>query len=66
MARVYISYEEDYPSWSDYMLAQRTKLDIDEFVDNLITAIEWCSNRKVKAIKIEEDNKEDTSLIINR
>lgn len=55
MARVYISYEEDYPSWSDYLLAERTKSDIDTFIDNLITAIEWCSNRKVKAIKIEDE-----------
>lgn len=58
MAKVYISYEEDYPSWSDYILAERTKADIDEFIDNLITAIEWCSNKKVKAIKIEEEAKD--------
>lgn len=55
MARVYISYEEDYPSWSDYLLAERTKEDVDEFINNLITAIEWCSNKRVKAIKIEDE-----------
>lgn len=58
MARVYISYEEDYPSWSDYVLANRDKSDIDTFIDNLIIAIEWASNKKVKAIKIEEEAKE--------
>ena len=55
MAKVYISYEEDYPSWSDIILADRDKTDIDSFMDNLITVIEWSSNKKVKAIKIEED-----------
>ena len=58
MAKVYISYEEDYPSWSDYLLAERTKGDIDTFIDNLITAIEWCSNKRVKAIKIEEETQD--------
>ena len=63
MAKVFISYEEDYPSWSDIVLADRDKTDIDSFIDNLIVAIEWSSSKKVKAIKIEEE-KEDINLYL--
>lgn len=53
MNRVYVSFEEDFPSWSDYCLDSSTMENLDKYISDLITAIEWNDNRKVRALKIE-------------
>lgn len=53
MNRVWVSFDGDFPSWSDYIIDSSSQNDLDQYIKNLITAIEWCDNRKVKAIKIE-------------
>lgn len=59
----YISYDKDYPEWSDIILAPSISgVDLEEFFKNLVTAIEWSTDKKVKALKLELNN-EDTSHI---
>ena len=57
---VWISFEEDYPSWSNFVCDRKGEESIDEYINSLIKTIEWASERKVKAIKIVSvDNKID-------
>ena len=58
----YISYDKDYPEWSDVILTSSSicDKDVEKYIKDLITAIEWSSNQKVKALKLEL-NEEDTS-----
>lgn len=63
MPLCYISYEGDYPEWSDIILTSNISgKDLEQYFKDLITAIEWSQDRKVKALKIELNN-EDTSHI---
>lgn len=63
---VWISFEKDFPSWSDYILDTPSQLSLDEHIEGLVKAIEWCSNERVKALKIEVDNSAPILRIINR
>ena len=58
MVKVYISFEGDFPSWSDYCLDQSRFQNLESYIHDLIVAIEWCSDKKVKALKLEsmDDN----------
>ena len=57
----YVSFEGDYPEWSDIILAPSlVNKDLEQFFKDLITAIEWSVDKKVKALKIVLNN-EDTS-----
>lgn len=59
MNQIWISFEDDYPSWSDVIIDKITNDNIDESVKNIINAIEWCCNKKVKALKILSSDKLD-------
>ena len=60
MNRIWISFEGDFPQWSDYCLDQRCVQDIENYLKNIINMVEWNCDKKVKAIKIESvDNKFD-------
>lgn len=63
---IWISFEDDFPSWSDYIVDQEQKEIVENYVKNLITAIEWCCNKKVKALKIEsvDNNKEPLFQVV--
>lgn len=63
----YISYEGDYPEWSDIILASNIEgKDLEQYFKDLITAIEWCQERKVKALKIEVNNVDTSHININK
>ena len=60
---VYISYDENYPLWDDVILVnKKDDLNIKEFIDNLINAIEWSTDKKVSALKIESSLKDTSSF----
>lgn len=63
----YISYEEDYPLWSDIIFTPKRKnVSYETYFKNLITSIEWCGNKKVKALKIELNNEDTSHFKINK
>lgn len=58
--KVFISFEEDYPSWSDICLDNSKMENIENYIHDLIVCIEWSCDKKVKAIRIESvDNTHD-------
>lgn len=62
-ALCYISYEDKYPLWSDIICINNINFDnIETYFKDLINAIEWSQEKKVKALKIIINN-EDTSHI---
>ena len=63
----YISYEGDYPEWSDIILSSNIEgKDLEQYFKDLITAIEWSQDRKVKALKIEVNNVDTSHININK
>ena len=63
----YISYEGDYPEWSDIILASNIEgKDLEQYFKDLINAIEWSQDRKVKALKIEVNNEDTSHININK
>ena len=63
----YISYEGDYPEWSDIILTSNIEgKDLEQYFMDLITAIEWSQDRKVKALKIEVINEDTSHININK
>lgn len=63
----YISYEGDYPEWSDIILASNIEgKDLEQYFKDLINAIEWSQDRKVKSLKIELNDEDTSHLKINR
>ena len=63
----YISYEGDYPEWSDIILASNIEgKDLEQYFKDLITAIEWSQERKVMALKIEDNNEDTSHININK
>lgn len=64
---LYISYDNDYPLWSDVILTSSIgDKNLEQYFKDLINAIEWSSDKKVKALKIELLDEDTSHLKINR
>ena len=56
----YVSFENDFPEWSDIILTPSVSVaisgDIDNYINKIINCIEWSTNKRVKALKLELNN----------